>query len=67
MMSFSQYDPRDVALWTPGSVTVNRPTLGRFGRPSEDALILQALEGRRAARARRPRRFGRLRLITRNA
>lgn len=56
-MSLSQYDPRDVALWTPGSVTVTRPTVGRFGRPREEDLVLQALATRRASRRRPLARF----------
>lgn len=66
-MSLSQYDPRDVALWTPGSVTVTRPGLGRFGRPSEEQLLLQSLAGRRATRRRRPRPLARLRLSVKSA
>ncbi|HLT62642.1 MAG TPA: hypothetical protein VK020_15680 [Microlunatus sp.] len=67
-MSLSQYDPRDLALWTPGPVTLARPAVGRYGQPSEQDLILQALENRRAAR-RRPRRrpFARLRLAAKSA
>jgi hypothetical protein len=65
-MSLSQYDPRDVALWTPGSVTVTRPTVGRFGRPREEELVLQTLATRRSSR-RRPRPLARLRLSAKSA
>jgi hypothetical protein len=63
-MSLSQYDPRDIALWTPGPVTVTRPSVGRFGRPREEDLVLQALATRRAPR-RQSRTLARLRPLAR--
>ena len=60
-------DPRETAVWTPGSLVITRPESNRSGSRAEDALILQTLDEVRRKRRRRFDLVGRLKLITRNA
>ncbi|WP_152362799.1 hypothetical protein [Microlunatus speluncae] len=61
-------DPREAAIWIPGSMVISRPESGHpVGFAAEQLLILHTLEEVRRKRRRRTGILGRLKLITRNA
>ncbi len=56
-------DPRDTAIWIPGSLVVTRTESTQLGLSAEEALILRTLDQARTNRQRRARPIARLRLL----
>ncbi|HLT62643.1 MAG TPA: hypothetical protein VK020_15685 [Microlunatus sp.] len=66
MNTFDQ-DPREAAIWIPGSAVVTQPESHRPGLPGEQELILHTMNQVKANRRRRTGLLERLKVITRGA
>ncbi|GAB3756084.1 hypothetical protein [Microlunatus parietis] len=57
------HDPRETAIWVPGSLVFTRTEQCQHGLAAEEALFLRTLDQVQADRRRRPRPIARLRLF----
>jgi hypothetical protein len=57
------HDPRETAVWIPGSLVFTRTEQCQHGLAAEQALFLRTLEQVQANRRRRARPLARLRLL----